>query len=318
MSNTKKNFLIAHFPMGPHLREWFGLSATEYKGAETENISSEQLATFSEAFLESLEDGTPKNQNHLVDILEELIGMNLPLLAIKFVESYPVLFPQDDFRAQLHYGNAAMLVGDLARAESAFIAAQKLVPEEPAPYVNLTQIYCHDDLFEKAREWCLAGLNIDPENTRLWELAAWLEQSKNHGNIDKETVAKNIATMAREKNSWTGTSLACDLKDSEDPSAKADALAVFWDTGVRDPEFLIEYTAVLGVAGRYDKIPPIVWQVKASGKTPWQLMIHLAQAHLGLGRSEDALEALNSVNKYKDLTHEARTIIDALRAEVSI
>ena len=318
MSNANKLFLFAHFPMGPHLRQWFGLSATQYKGAETESVSAELISAFSDKFLATLEDTTPKNQNHLVDILEELVGMNLPLLAIKFVESYPTLFPHDDFRAQLHYGNASMLIGDLARAETAFIAAQKLVPEEPAPYVNLTQIYCHDDLLEKAKEWCLAGLNIDSENARLWELAAWLEQRRNSETTQKDTVAKNIAILAREKNSWTGTSLACDLQDSEDPAAKADALTLFWDTGVRDPEFLIEYTAVLGVAGRYDKIPPIVWQAKASGKTPWQLLIHLAQAHLGLGHPDDALEALNNANQYKDLSQEARSMIDALKAELSV
>lgn len=310
------SFEIKMFPMGPNLRDWFGVGAGEYKGAENSAPGAEQLANFSDQFLQSLEDKTPKNAPHLVDILEELVGMNFPLLAIKFVDSYHHLFPRNDFRAQLHYGNASMLVGDLARAETAFIAAQEIVPEEPAPYINLTQIYCHDDLITKAREWCMAGLNMDPENTRLWELAAWLEQSSVEKDAPQGAVATKIAKLAAEKNSWAGTSLACDLKNPEDVVAKADALEMFWNSGLRDLPFLIEYTAVLGMAGRFDKIPPIIWQSDQGGKTHWQLLIHLAQAQLGLGRFDDARQALESAAKSNDLSPEARAIIESLTQEI--
>ncbi len=317
MTSLEKSFDVGIFPMGPNLREWFGLSGNQYRGADNSSPSADQVANFSHLFVRSLEDNAPKNPSHLVDILEELVGMNFPLLAIKFVDSYQQLFPHGDFRAQLHYGNASMLVGDLARAESAFVAAQKIVPEEPAPYINLTQIYCHDQLYTKAREWCLAGLDVDQENTRLWELAAWLEQSGDGENLSRETVANNIARLASEKNSWAGTSLACDLKNPDDALTKANALEVYWNNGVRDLPFLIEYTAVLGMAGRFDKIPTIVWQSKSGEKTPWQLLVHLAQANLGLGRPEDAREALETASKNNELTHEARSIIDGLMTEIA-
>lgn len=316
MTAQDGSFEIRMFPMGPNLREWFGVGTGEYRGAENSAPGAEQLANFSDQFLQSLEDKAPKNSSHLVDILEELVGMNFPLLAIKFVDSYHHLFPQDDFRAQLHYGNASMLVGDLARAETAFIAAQEIVPEEPAPYINLTQIYCHDDLRAKAKEWCMAGLNMDPENTRLWELAAWLEQNSEEKNDPQDAVATKIAKLAAEKNSWAGTSLACDLKNPEDVVAKAEALETFWNSGLRDLPFLIEYTAVLGMAGRFDKIPPVIWQSDHGGKTPWQLLIHLAQAQLGLGRLDDARQALESAAKSNDLSHEARAIIESLTQEI--
>jgi tetratricopeptide (TPR) repeat protein len=317
VTTLEKNFDVGVFPMGPNLRSWFGLNASQYKGTENSAPSADQVANFSQVFVQSMEDNTPKNPAHLVDILEELVGMNFPLLAIKFVDSYQHLFPHRDFRAQLHYGNASMLVGDLARAEAAFVAAQKIVPEEPAPYINLTQIYSHDDFHDKAREWCLAGLDVDPDNTRLWELAAWLEQIRSGEHASRETVAMNIAKLALDKNSWAGTSLACDLKNPEDVTSKAEALEVFWNNGVRDLAFLIEYTAVLGVAGRFDKIPTVVWQSKNGDQTPWQLLVHLAQAQLGLGRHEDALDALEMASKSSELTPEARSILNSLKAEIA-
>jgi tetratricopeptide (TPR) repeat protein len=318
MTSSLSNYDVGSFPMGPNLRNWFALTETSYRGMNNTTPSATDIASFTDIFMQSLEDKSPRNSDHFVDIIEELVGMNFPLLVIKFVDSYQSFFPHQDFRAQLHYGNAAMMVGDLARAESAFVVAQRLVPEEPAPYVNLTQIYCHDALFDKARQWCLAGLDVDSENTRLWELAAWLEQNESEQQAPREIVAQNIAQLAKQKNSWAGTSLACDLNNPDDVVTKADALAVFWNGGVKDLAFLIEYTAVLGMAGRYDKIPPIVWQSKRGDeKAPWQLLLHLAQAHLGLGRPADALDALNSANKSEDLPPDTRAMIESLMSEVT-
>lgn len=317
MNPKSNNFSISSFPMGPNLRQWFGISQSDYRGFDNTLPTAEELACFSEIFLVSLEERTPQNENHFVDILEELVGMNVPLLAVKFVDSYPSVFPHDDFRAQLHYGNAAMLVGDLARAESAFVTAQRLIPEEPAPYVNLVQIYAHDNLLAKAREWCLAGLDADCENSRLWEFAAWLEQNENPTNTNQK-VGKKILDLAKQKNSWTGTSLAFDLMNPEDAIGKAHALEAFWNSGIRDTKFLIEYTAVLGVAGHYDKIPSIVWHTQKGEKPSWQLLMHLAQANLGLGRDDDALEALDNASKCNDLPDDARSVIASLRSEIPV
>jgi len=147
---------------------------------------------------------------------------------------------------------------------------------------------------------------------------AWLEQNESDQQAPRALVARNIGQLAKQKNSWAGTSLACDLNNPDDVVTKADALEAFWNSGVKDLPFLIEYTAVLGMAGRYDKIPPIVWQSKLDdGKTPWQLLVHLAQAHLGLGRPADALETLNSANKSDDLPPDTRAMIESLISEVT-
>lgn len=311
---------VNKFPMGPHIREWLAIPAESYKGDENTSPSASDVANFTDAFLRHLEDATPNNSDHLVDILEELVGMNMPLLAIKLVDAYPNMFPVGDFRAQLHIGNASMLVSDLTRAESAFIEAQRLVPEEPAPYVNLVQIYCHDGLLDKAKKWCDAGLDADADNPRLWELLAWLEQSaEKSGGGDIAAVPQRLAELARSKNSWAGLSLACDLRDPEDIPTKVSALEKFWDEGCRDTNYLVEFTALLGMAGRYDRIPPVIWQVEkqSSNGLPWQLRMHLAQAYLGLGRDDDARIELNKLNNIKDLPEIARQTAQALWTELS-
>jgi tetratricopeptide (TPR) repeat protein len=298
------------------MREWLGVAASDYCGERTENPSAEQVATFSEWVVTHMEDSTPKDADHLTDLLEELVGMNVPLLAMKLADAYPHLFPHDDFRANLHLGNAAMLVGDLAKAEIAFMTAQKIVPEEPAPYINLTQIYCHDGALKQAKDWCLAGLDAESDNTRLWELLAWIEQTA--PGSSHESTAKAIADHAKTLNSWAGTSLACDLLNAEDPLTKLAALETFWDEGLRDEEFLIEWTAVLGMAGRYDRIPAIVWQAEkaASNQLPWQLMAHLAQSYLGLGRDAEALTTLDKLLRFKGLPDVAHQSIQAMQLEI--
>jgi Tetratricopeptide repeat len=306
---------ISKFPMGPNMRGWLNISLDVYKGHENTSPTAEAVATFSDAVLEHLEDSSPKNMDQLVDLLEELVGMNMPLLAIKLADAYPRLFPEDDFRAQLNLGNAAMMVSDLARAEEAFVVAQKLVPEEPAPYINLTQIYSHDGLDKKAREWCLAGLDTDPDNTRLWELLAWMEQQSCR---DPSEAPMRLSAIAKERNSWAGMSLACDLINPEDVLTKLAAIETFWDEGCRSLEYLVEFTAVLGMAGRYDRIPSIIWAVEkeATNGLPWQLTLHLAQAYLGLGRDQDAITALEKLNNITNLPEAAKLATQGILADI--
>ncbi len=309
---------ISAFPMGPAVRDWLKIPESTYSGFENPSPTGEHVALFTDAILDSFENKSPRDESQLVTLLEELVGMNMPLLAIKLVDAYPQLFPQDDFRAQLHLGNASMLVSDLARAEDAFIKAQSIVPAEPAPYINLTQIYCHDALLDKARSWCLAGLDNDQDNTRLWELLAWIGQSGKSGNDeDRVSVARELAFIAKQKNSWAGMSLACDIQNPEDVLTKLATLEIFWNEGCRTADYLIEYTAVLGMAGQYDRIPSIIWTAERelTNGLPWQLILHLAQAHLGLGRDQDALESLDKLNNFSELPDQARGAAEAIRSE---
>ena len=311
------NELVARYPMGPHMRSWLGIVDADYRGEANDHPTDEETSAFQDSLLAKLEDSEIKSSNQLVDLLEELVGMNLPLLAIKLVDAYLMQFPQDDFRAQLHLGNACMMTGEIVRAEECFRVAQKLVPEEPAPYVNLTQIYCQDRVFADAEAWCKAGLDVDRNNLRLWELLAWMWQQQ-----DLATTKDRLSEEAKRRHSWAGASLAVDLAqnsdDEPDVKAKLSALEVFYNEGLRDHDFLVEYTAVLGMAGQYERIPAIIWQIEkqATSGLPWQLHMHALQAFMGLGRDDQAREALEKITKLDGVPPQARSLLDALRQEL--
>lgn len=310
---------ITNFPMGPKLRAWFQVPDTSYRGHNNTSPTAEDIANFTDALLKHLQELSPRDADHLVDLIEELVGMNLPLLAIKMVDAFPEIFPSEDFRAQLHYGNASMLVGDLARAQLAFISAQQIVPEEPAPYINLAQIYCHDGMLHEAQTWCRSGLDADANNPRLWELLAWVDKNLHVNEKSNKECGERLAILAGEKNSWAGASLACELINSDDALSKLAALEKFYDEGLRDEAFLVEFTALLGVTGRYDRIPAILWQAEkqSSQGLCWQLILHLAQAYMGLGRDDEAVQALDKLNKVKDLPEHAQAISKEMLAEIT-
>jgi len=310
---------ITNFPMGPKLRTWFQVPDTSYRGHDNTSPTADDIANFTDAVLKHLQEFSPRDADHLVDLIEELVGMNLPLLAIKMVEAFPEIFPSEDFRAQLHYGNASMLVGDLARAQLAFISAQQIVPEEPAPYINLAQIYCHDGMLHEAYTWCLSGIDADANNPRLWELLAWVDKNLSAQEKSNQECGERLAILARKKNSWAGTSLACELINSDDVLSKLAALEKFYDEGLRDEAFLVEFTALLGVTGEYDRIPAILWQAEkqSSQGLCWQLILHLAQAYMGLGRDDEAVQALDKLNKIKDLPEHAQASSKEMLAEIT-
>lgn len=318
MMTTPENNSFYRYPMGPKVRTWLGVSESDYSGATNETPSLEESDLFQSRVLTQMEDVALVKGDELADLIEEFVGMNLPYLAIRLADAYPGQFLHDDFRSQLHLGNACMLVGEFTRAEECFQKAQKLVPEEPAPYVNLVQIYCQDGHLDTALLWAKAGLDAEPNFLRLWELLAWIYQQQ-----DFPTAKEKITSDATLRKSWAGTSLAVDLKASEleDPDARLKMIALekFYNEGLRDSDFLVEFTAALGMAGAYDKIPAILWQVEnqASSGLPWQLYFHTIQAYLGLSRDDQALELIERVSKMNGIPPQARQQLDALRDEAS-
>jgi hypothetical protein len=103
----------------------------------------------------------------------------------------------------------------LVIAEHAFTEAQKLVPAETAPYVNMAQILIHDQRFDEAQHWIEAGLAVDANHCGLWEILAWVFQQQ-----EIPDHPKSLEKMARERNSWAGLSLVADLVAPEEPERK--------------------------------------------------------------------------------------------------
>jgi tetratricopeptide (TPR) repeat protein len=295
--------MMARYAMGPHLEKWFSNSQIP---------EAEDHAGFQNSFLDRLSDRACDSTEQLIDVLEELVGMNFPLLAIKWIDSHLHLWPQGDFRAQLHLGNACMLAGELPRAIECFEAAQSLVPAEPAPYTNLTNILLHLNHLDEARTWCNAGLDVEPNNFNLWKLRYEIEEAQ--GTPD---IRRTIADDAKKRNSWAGVLLSFEI--TPDSLAKADALTEYVSSYNHDPLFLIEYTSALGQAGRYDLIPPVVWSAEnyPGDVTSWQLYLNAAQAEMGMGRPESAAAFLEKASKFQDVPPQARQIITEMKTELT-
>lgn len=260
------------------------------------------------------QEGTPCTFEDLQALLDELVSMALPLTALALMYLEPSLKDAHSFAPQLGIGISAMLLKEFPTAEAAFRKAQALLPEEPAPYVNLIQIFIETDRLQDADLWLDAGLEAAPNHHHLWELLYhrfWMV----HGDYAPEKILEE----ARKRCSWTGTSLAASLVSTGDRHFKARELERFYHLGERDPLFLIELTGAYGVSEEFDKIPPIVWQAqKMSTKVlPWQLHAHGAQAELSLGSKGRAQTHIDLARKDRFISPEGLLALNELESELA-
>ncbi len=308
------SFDFRSFPMGPSLRQYLGIKS-EYRGDLVAKVNDEAAVRFAQALIEYAADHPVTDGAALVNLLEELVTMDMPGAALALHEAHPDIFPVNDFRAQFHLGNAAMLAGSLVIAEHAFTEAQKLVPAETAPYVNMAQILIHDQRFDEAQHWIEAGLAVDANHCGLWEILAWVFQQQ-----EIPDHPKSLEKMARERNSWAGLSLVADLVAPEEPERKLMFLEGIYNEGDPSEEFLVEYTAVLGQCGLYDRIAPVIWRAKAalaSKPFSWKLQLHLVQSQIATEQLEEARESVNTLLNAKGVPASViDTVVPALLAEI--
>ncbi|MFK7825533.1 MAG: hypothetical protein AB8G05_15390 [Oligoflexales bacterium] len=270
-----------HYPMGPKLRQWLGISKSEYSGFKTDVVVAELKTDFVDYLLAYMKDHQVTDEKSMVDLMDELLGMDLSILVLKLVDLNLQQWSRRDFRGLYIEGLAAMYCGELSRAELCFFDAHKLHPSEPAPYVNVVQIMHHDKRWEESVAWIKAGLKACPNHFPLWELFyTYLSEA------EQDHVAE-LWARADDLHSWAGKSLVADLDEQSNQQSKASYLEPFYQSGEREATFLVEYTGALGVAGDYDRIPPIVWEAEKSfSNIPWKLKAHAAQAHLAMDQKE--------------------------------
>ena len=287
-----------HYPMGPTTRKYLNISDADYQGDNSPAPSESELTFFQEEMIGYCEKVKPTSSEFFVDLLEEWMNMGLAKAAIILFESYIDVFSADnDFRALQAVGNCYMMVSDLDEALEKLIDAHELEPKELSPLVNIAQIYYarHDD--EKAYDWALAGLRLESNYGRLWELVASIYMEKS-----KDGISEKVKELAIELNSYAGLSLAAYLANDKDALLRAQYLELAYENGIRDEEFLVEYTAALGMAQQYDKIPSIVWNLeKVEKKTvSWKLWSHVAQAQLAMEQFERADEIIMKLEGIPD------------------
>lgn len=303
-----------NYPMGPKLSSWLGLPEKELKEDEVE-FSESLKSEFKDFLLRHMEDAEVGSQDQLVELLDELVSMDIPEAALKLADYNSQIWTRGDFRGAQAEGIAAMITGDLARAEMCFKCAHHASPDEPAPYTNLIQVLFHEDRLEDAKVWLDAGLNTNPNYYRLWELAFAIEQKKG---LEQEQITAYVIEAAKTKNSWAGLSLASETDLTANSQTKAANLEPFYSSGERDLEFLIEYTGALGAAGDLEKIPHIYWEASKAAKgkeLPWRLEMHTAQAYLALGKHESFIERAQKILKMDFIPSEVRSYLDQLLEE---
>lgn len=305
-------YQFRQFPMGPNLRTYLQLGDA-YAGESTPRREPEDEARLT-TYLRTHHDNNIVRLTgaQVVDLADELVTMDLPVAALELALRRPDDFPAHDFRAQLTLGVAAMLTGDLVASEAALRKAQAAMPEEPAPYVNLTQIFRSLGRIDEAEVWCLAGMDAEPNNLRLWDLLAGLYQTR-----FGEYLPEELLRVAEKRAAWAGLALAADLTTTGDRYFKANLLERLYAQGERDHQFLIELTGAYGVAGQFDRIPPLVWQAERAStkRLPWQLTMHGAQAQLALGLGTECLDWLAKLSTDSTLPVEARSALDDLKKE---
>ena len=300
---------LAHYPMGPYLKAWLGVTS------EAAQLTDRNRHEFADYVLKFGEENGLSDHESLVNLIDELVSMDHPLAAMKLIDMNLDVWDRSDFRGALAEGIAAMITGELPRAELCFVAANQAAPEEPAPYSNMIEILIQDSRYEDASTWAESGLNANPNHYRLWELFLALSR------IDapnEEALARVVFEKAKVLSSWAGTSLAAEIDPEANPNAKVTLLAPFYNAGERDDEFLIEYTGALGASGDMDSIPQILWAAErlSSRELPWRLYMHASQAYLALGKFEDFQGMCKKISSLKGVPRDVLKYLDDHLKEV--
>ncbi|WP_141731457.1 tetratricopeptide repeat protein [Oligoflexus tunisiensis] len=287
-----------HYPMGPQLRQYLGISAGEYTGDRSSRPDEKTMAAFQDFLMQVVREKPVANQELYVDLIEELTSMGLPLVAVAITEQYPQFTIDTDFRACLALGSSLMMLGELDEAIVVMNQAKALAPQELAPYVNLASIAFSQEKDADALELIDSGLGIDPDNFRLWELIASIYLHE-----DRVTAGDRLRAKATEVNSYAGLSLAAEVIDPNDRLLKAELLEEAFNAGARDDDFLIEYTAALGLAQQFEKIPQLVYRLEhiEKKKVHWKLYAHAAQAFLALNKEAEAATLISKASRSPDI-----------------
>lgn len=282
------------YPMGPQLRAFLRILPEDYRGDKAPRPDEDAVQSFAAYLVELFQTEKPADEKQFVELLDELTNMGLSGAAVQLADQN-AHFPIDtDFRGCLALGSALMMESEFDEAILLLRQAMALNPKELAPYINLTAIYFALEQDQEALAWADKGLGIDANHSRLWEIIASIYLYE-----DKSTAAQRVRSKAEAINSYAGLSLAAEMMDGNDRLLKAQLLEDAFNAGSRDDDFLIEYTASLGLAQQFEKIPQIIWRLEQMEKKAvhWKLYAHAAQAYLAMNKEEEASEMIRKASK---------------------
>lgn len=297
MSNARLE-LWTHYPMGPQLRSYLGVPEDEYTGDRSPRPDEKTMTAFRDVLEQVVAEKPVATAEQLVDLMEELTSMGLSSVVVKMAEVHPQFAIDGDFRACLALGSALMMENELDDAVHVMNQARALAPLELAPHVNLASIAFSQERDADAIVSIESGLGIDPSNFRLWELLASIYLHE-----DAATAGERVRLKGAELNSFAGLSLAAEIIDPNDRLLKAQLLDDAFNAGARDDDFLIEYTAALGLAQQFEKIPQLVYRIEhlEKKKVHWKLYAHAAQAFLAMNKEAEAQALISKASRSPDM-----------------
>lgn len=310
---------LASYPMGPSLRQWMGIDDSFYQGHQTEQPSSTQREQFINHARDLILNAPLSDSKDLSEIVDELVSMAEPILALMIIDHHNHLWDEYDFRCCHTEGIAAMFCGELDRAKLSFQNAQRANPKEPAPYTNIAKILLNQaeedkdehsltSAYQEAWQWLETALLYAPDHFPLWDQILLIAP----------TLGKNLFTLAEQHHSWVGFCCAFDQAQGQDEEKKIKTLETFFLQGERSEDFIIEWTAALGQSGQYEKVLQVILQAFPQGmsKIPWKIALHQLQAHLGLEHKEafekDAKEFLKNPSLPKEVQDHVQELISEL------
>ncbi|MFW7380348.1 MAG: tetratricopeptide repeat protein [Oligoflexus sp.] len=303
----------AHYPMGPNIRRYLGISDEEYQGEHAARPDDEIAAQFADELRQVLSQHIIQDFHEWVDVLEELTAMGLASTVCFLTEEDYRQQADHDFRALLAIGSAYMLESEDELALRYLQKAHELEAGELAPYVNIASIHYAFERDQDARLWAESGLQVDANHHRLWEILASVHLHEN-----PHAAGEQLKTFAERINSYLGLSLAADLIDPDDALLKAQYLESVFQSDKIDADFLIEYTAALGMAKQFEKIPSVIWKAeRISGiSIPWKVYAHGAQAYLSQEDPQGASSLIDSLKAIDDAPKDLIAELEQARQEM--
>lgn len=297
-----------NYPIGPQMRAWLQLPDIEQA---TQEFGNQERVAFTKAVLDHAAKQPVTSIAVLEDLLDELVGMNFPLLALGLFDLCGKNFESPmSFRGLFSLAIAAMLSGDYSQSLKYNFLAHEASPEEPAPYVNIAQILIYQQNYAEAQKWLDAGFKAELNNFNLWQI-----QGELLFQMHSEAFLDQLRDKALGLGSWAGVSLASSQAGGMRIEEKFKFMKDLYDSGEDSLDFVVEYTALLGELERFQEIPPCLWKAERTHKgesLPWQLLYHGACAHAALQEKPQAMRYINMLRFDPSIPHGLHQELDQL------
>lgn len=278
------------FPIGPKVLDWLNLTPEK-------DLQDWTLEAFRNFQKDLMTVAPPNSSLTLAEVCHELLLMSMPRAVLACFDLWRFHHRRREPplpTGLVAEGVAALILGDPRRAADCFVLLQSKWPQEPASYHNMARVLAASP--EAMKNWIEVGLTHCPNNQALWQLY-WQSLA------NEADAVRTVEKLAGQVSSWRGISLAAHLRGDLDEATIAkliDRYDSFYRSGETDPDFLVEYTGILGHAGFFSQVTTIVWHLQQlkDQKIPWEVWGHYLQSLEALGRTSLATDQLETLRPH--------------------